>query len=188
MCWCSIRAAKFPPKALDDKRPRAGQMGFVNLRPRGFRRGLRRLRGARIARGNRIDGRLRPPERFFKIEACPETDEEFVWVYRCEAEGPFQLHPDEIERGGWFTPEKVTRWMAEKPEDFAGAFRLIWEIFNRQTPDAPGTNNSATMDVIRLLGNRREALSRDHCGFYIRVHPCSSVVKTFPPLLAAKME
>jgi isopentenyldiphosphate isomerase len=29
-----------------------------------------------------------PPERLFKIDACPETDNEFVWVYRCKAEGP----------------------------------------------------------------------------------------------------
>ena len=66
------------------------------------------------------------PARLFKIAACPETDAEFVWVYRCQAEGPFQLHPDEIERGGWFAPEKITHWIAEKPGDFAGAFRLIW--------------------------------------------------------------
>ena len=66
------------------------------------------------------------PERLFKIAACPKTDAEFVWVYRCQAEGPFQLHPDEIESGGWFAPGKITRWIAEKPEDFASAFRLIW--------------------------------------------------------------
>jgi isopentenyldiphosphate isomerase len=66
------------------------------------------------------------PERLFKIAAGPETDAEFVWVYRCQAEGPFQLHPDEIERGGWFTPEKITRWIVEKPGDFASAFRFIW--------------------------------------------------------------
>jgi hypothetical protein len=69
---------------------------------------------------------------------CPETDAEFVWVYRCQAEGPFQLHPDEIERGGWFAPEKITRWIAEKPGDFAGAFRLIWELFlTAKTPSVP---------------------------------------------------
>jgi isopentenyldiphosphate isomerase len=66
------------------------------------------------------------PERLFKIDACLETDWEFVWVYRCNSEGPFQLHPDEIERGEWFAPEAVTKWMAEKPEEFASAFRLIW--------------------------------------------------------------
>jgi isopentenyldiphosphate isomerase len=67
-----------------------------------------------------------PPQKLFKINACEETDQEFVWVYCCESEGPFQLHPDEIERGVWFPPEKVTRWIAEKPGDFASAFRLIW--------------------------------------------------------------
>ena len=65
-------------------------------------------------------------QRLFKIDACQETGWEFYWVYRCESEGPFQLHPDEIESGGWFAPEKITRWIAEKPGDFASAFRLIW--------------------------------------------------------------
>lgn len=69
---------------------------------------------------------LKTPERLFKLDACAETDQEFVWVYRCQAEGPFRLHPGEIERGEWFAPEAVTRWMAGKPEDFASAFRLIW--------------------------------------------------------------
>jgi isopentenyldiphosphate isomerase len=68
----------------------------------------------------------RPPRRLFKIDACAETGWEFCWVYRCESEGPFVLHPDEIERGGWFAPEFVTRWVAEQPQDFARAFVLIW--------------------------------------------------------------
>ncbi len=68
----------------------------------------------------------RPPERLFKIAACPATEQEFVWVYRAEADGPFTLHPDEIAGGGWFTPEQVTRWLAERPEDFAGTVPLIW--------------------------------------------------------------
>jgi isopentenyl-diphosphate Delta-isomerase len=74
--------------------------------------------------------RASPPlQKLFKIAACPETDAEFVRVYSCQAEGPFQLHPDEIECGGWFAPEKISRWMAEKPEDFAGAFRFVWEKY-----------------------------------------------------------
>lgn len=71
-----------------------------------------------------------PPPRVFKIDACAETDAEFVWVYRCENEGPFQLDSDEIERGGWFAPERVSRWIEEKPEEFATAFMLIWELFS----------------------------------------------------------
>jgi isopentenyldiphosphate isomerase len=66
------------------------------------------------------------PQRLFKIDACQETGWEFCWVYRCESEGPFQLHPEEIEIGGWFALEKVTRWLTERPQDFASAFRLIW--------------------------------------------------------------
>jgi isopentenyldiphosphate isomerase len=66
------------------------------------------------------------PRRLFKLAASPETDREHVWVYRCEAEGPFQLHPDEIECGDWFEPQEVTRWMKERPNDFASALLVIW--------------------------------------------------------------
>ena len=72
---------------------------------------------------------LRPetaPERLFKLAASAETDQEHVWVYRCAAEGPFTLHPDEIETGDWFAPEEVTRWLSNRPEDFAGALRFLW--------------------------------------------------------------
>jgi isopentenyldiphosphate isomerase len=69
----------------------------------------------------------RTPERLFKIAAGVETDQEFVWVYRCESEGPFALNADEIERGNWFTPSVVTKWVAGRPQDFASAFRLIWK-------------------------------------------------------------
>lgn len=69
---------------------------------------------------------IQPPRRLFKIDACEETDAEFVWVYRCESEGPFTLHPDEIDEGGWFTPAEVTRWMNERPQEFASALRFIW--------------------------------------------------------------
>lgn len=67
-----------------------------------------------------------PLRRLFKLEASPATDQEFVWVYRQDGDGPFTLHPEEIERGDWFAPETVTRRLAERPEDFAGAFAVIW--------------------------------------------------------------
>jgi isopentenyldiphosphate isomerase len=68
----------------------------------------------------------RPPVRLFKLAACAETDAEFVWVYRCESEGPFVLNPEEIDAGGWFAPLRVWQWMNERPQDFASAFRLLW--------------------------------------------------------------
>jgi len=67
-----------------------------------------------------------PLERLFKVDACPDTGQEFVWVYRCADEGPFTLHPDEIDTGGWFSPDELTRWITDKPAEFASGFRLIW--------------------------------------------------------------
>jgi isopentenyldiphosphate isomerase len=67
-----------------------------------------------------------PPRRLFKLDACKETDAEFVWVYRCESDGPFVLNAEEIEGGGWFAPAEVTRWMNERPEQFASALIHIW--------------------------------------------------------------
>ena len=69
------------------------------------------------------------PTRLFKIESCEETGQEFVWVYRTDADGPFQLHPSEIETGDWFSAERVTVWMEEHPEEFAPALLLIWRRF-----------------------------------------------------------
>ncbi len=63
----------------------------------------------------------------FELAACPETGQEFVWAYRCESEGPFTLHPEEIERGGWFTPDEVNNWLARSSGDFAPSFALIWK-------------------------------------------------------------
>jgi isopentenyl-diphosphate delta-isomerase type 1 len=74
----------------------------------------------------------RAPTRLLRIEACSDTGQEFVWVYRLESEGPFVLHPEEIESGGWFAPEKITRWMADHPGDFAPAFALIWNKINKK--------------------------------------------------------
>jgi isopentenyldiphosphate isomerase len=74
-----------------------------------------------------------PPEKLFKIDACKETGQEFVWVYRCQAEGPFTLHPEEIDRGDWFTAPMLDRWLVENPGEFAGGFVLIRrEMLRRQ--------------------------------------------------------
>lgn len=67
------------------------------------------------------------PERLFKIDACLETGQEFVWVYRGRSEGPFALHPEEIDEGGWFAIEHLRRWTKARPDEFAPGFLLIWQ-------------------------------------------------------------
>lgn len=84
--------------------------------------------------GLRLDG---APARRLRLGACEATGQEFVWVYRLVAEGPFVLHPGEIERGAWFPAAEVTRRLREDPGSFASSFRLIWKSL-AERGDLPG--------------------------------------------------
>ncbi len=66
-------------------------------------------------------------ERLFKVDACVATGQEFVWVYRMRAEGPFSLCQEEISEGDWFSEAEIDAWLTRAREDFAPAFALIWE-------------------------------------------------------------
>ncbi len=72
-----------------------------------------------------------PPERLFKLAASPATGYEFSWIYRCNAQGPFRLDPDEIDDGGWFTPGALDRWLAERPAELAETVRVLWPVYRR---------------------------------------------------------
>lgn len=80
-----------------------------------------------------------PLERLFKIDARLETGWEFCWIYRCASEGPFTLHPEEIETGAWFAPEVVTKWAEERPREFARAFVFLWKLFIARKDSMPPT-------------------------------------------------
>ncbi len=69
------------------------------------------------------------PEKLFKLDACPETGEEFVWVYRCSSNGPFQLQPEEVSDGRWYGAAELNQWLDKTPDDFASAFRLVWRHY-----------------------------------------------------------
>ena len=73
-----------------------------------------------------------PPERILRIEACRETDQEFVWVYRCNGEGPFTLNVKEVETGGWFSGEQIERWLAERPGEVTTAFAMLWRLLREK--------------------------------------------------------
>jgi isopentenyldiphosphate isomerase len=73
------------------------------------------------------------PRRLFKVNACADTGQEFVWVYQGDSEGPFTLHPEEIECGEWLSPEEVARRVDQCPRDFAPAFVLIWREYVKRS-------------------------------------------------------
>jgi isopentenyl-diphosphate delta-isomerase type 1 len=66
------------------------------------------------------------PQRVCRIEACEETGREFVWAYRCRHEGPVTFNTDEISEIVWRTPAEIDCWVAERPEEFAPSFLLVW--------------------------------------------------------------
>lgn len=72
----------------------------------------------------------RPPLRVTKLSACPETDQEHVWIYRCEAEGPFELNAEEIDAGEWLSPAEVSTQLKEHRQWYSNAFAFIWQSLN----------------------------------------------------------
>ena len=77
------------------------------------------------------------PEKLFKIGASAATGHEFVWLYQVAGGGPFELHPEEIETGGWFEPRHVDAWTRESPGDFADAFPVVWSAYRERGCQPP---------------------------------------------------
>lgn len=66
-----------------------------------------------------------------KLPASDQTDQEFIWLYRGQHEGPFRLAATEIEYGAFFPPALVTQWILARPEEFAPGFVACWNEFNQ---------------------------------------------------------
>jgi 16S rRNA (adenine1518-N6/adenine1519-N6)-dimethyltransferase len=63
------------------------------------------------------------------LPACENTGWEFVRLYRAQHNGPFKLHPAEIESGAFFTLDQIARWTTARPQDFAPGFMECWRVF-----------------------------------------------------------
>ena len=63
-----------------------------------------------------------------RSDACAETGNEFVWVYRLRHDGPLSLHPEEIEGGEWVLPDEISRHVKQRPENYCPSFNLLWPI------------------------------------------------------------
>ncbi len=75
-----------------------------------------------------------PVEEIGSLPATEQTGWEHVRLYRAAHEGPFKLHPAEIETGGFFTLDQVERWTDARPEDFANGFLACWRLFAARSP------------------------------------------------------
>jgi 16S rRNA (adenine1518-N6/adenine1519-N6)-dimethyltransferase len=69
--------------------------------------------------------------RMVKLPASERTGQEFIWLYRGEHDGPFQLARAEIEHGEFFSVQVISRWVDARPHDFAPGFLECWKLFNQ---------------------------------------------------------
>ncbi|WP_333876294.1 NUDIX hydrolase [Methylobacter sp.] len=72
-------------------------------------------------------------EPLFKLPATAATGMEFTQVYRCIHNGPFNLSPDEIDEGGWFSVAEITGRIAEDDQCLTETFKTIWRQFEAAT-------------------------------------------------------
>jgi isopentenyldiphosphate isomerase len=66
---------------------------------------------------------------FSKIKyfpACPETGQEFVWLYRATHSGPFQPDPSEVAGLEWFTPSQIDSLLLAQPDAFSSCLAMLW--------------------------------------------------------------
>ena len=68
------------------------------------------------------------------LEASAITGQEFVRIYKLHHEGPFTLHPSEIEDGKWISVGELNQWLKRAPDDFAPCFIKVWETVRDRFP------------------------------------------------------
>ena len=73
-------------------------------------------------------GTAAPLARVAKLPASAETGQEFIWLYRGDHDGPFSPASAEIEALQFFPPDTITRWIEQRPEDFAPGFIACWRV------------------------------------------------------------
>ncbi len=72
-----------------------------------------------------------PLERLFKIEACAETGQEFVWVYRAAGDYQPVPNPVEIESGRFWPLAEIRAQLAASPRQFARSFIKVFDLYGR---------------------------------------------------------
>ena len=71
--------------------------------------------------------------KIWKIEATPQTGQEFLEVFVGRTEGPFRFAPGEVETGSFFPIAQIRNWLECTPEEFTPIFRMIAARFLSET-------------------------------------------------------
>lgn len=63
-----------------------------------------------------------------RAPAGPETDQEFVRVYRTLLPGPFRPPGNEVAEVRWVSREELAAWLRAEPQAFSRSFRHLWQV------------------------------------------------------------
>lgn len=67
----------------------------------------------------------------FKLAACPELGMEFIQVYSCRHNGPFQFAENEIDELRWQNLEEVDARVRKNDNSLTETFKIIWRHFRQ---------------------------------------------------------
>lgn len=65
-------------------------------------------------------------QKHFKIDACPDTGWEFVWVYTVQSDMPVIPDSDELESVSEMSRTQIEMLLGAKPNAFARAFKRVF--------------------------------------------------------------
>ncbi|OAI25694.1 MULTISPECIES: NUDIX hydrolase [Methylomonas] len=68
----------------------------------------------------------------FKLAPTPDLGMEFIQVYRCRHNGPFQLAETEIDDGIWLTSDAVSERVERDDPTLTVTFKIIWRRYRGQ--------------------------------------------------------
>ncbi|WP_347986813.1 NUDIX domain-containing protein [Methylomonas sp. AM2-LC] len=73
-----------------------------------------------------IKAALKP---LFKLEASVDLGMEFIQVYQCQHNGPFNLAADEIDEGTWLPLTEINNRVMADDTTLTLTFKIIWKTY-----------------------------------------------------------
>lgn len=70
----------------------------------------------------------------FKLSPTQQLGMEFIKVYQCIHNGPFNLNSDEIDEGRWFSIDSVSKRVLKNDQGLTETFKVIWRQFQTIKP------------------------------------------------------
>lgn len=68
-------------------------------------------------------------KRALRVDACPETSNEFTELFVANSDDPITVDPEEIADIEWVAVDEIDRRLAKCPDDFSPAFQLLFRRF-----------------------------------------------------------